>query len=321
MVESIKELRKKYTAKKKNPDLTGVNKYLSVYPTKILLYTPISANQASLLFAVLGCIASLIFILGNVWYATLAALMLYVWTLGDYCDGSIARYRRKTGGLGTFFDWLNEHSAPTILFICISLGIYYQSNDIRVIVFGLSATFFWFLSYTFDHILEILYFIINADRSLLKKIKFSLSPKFSRLAIRMITRLSKFLNDIPEFKHTLEKTNIISSRFITKKKISRVNFAHLSVTTMSTIFRMKPKRKGLLVLMIWYSYLILGKILAHMYISYYIMFAAFLDLMFHVLNVQFKIFNLSFIYLVLIYFGILYPLLWVVKKIVNTMNF
>jgi len=301
MVESIEELKKICTKRdkirdsKRNKDSCAsffdryYNASITWYFTKILLYTsisanqvytPISANQVSLLGILIGSIASFMFIFGNIWHSLIGALMLNLWVIFDHCDGKVARYRHKAGGLGSFFDWLLEHSVPHLLFICVPIGLYIQFNDPRALIFGFSAVLFFFIGWTLGHVKEIIHMISGKDKSILfKRIKFSLSSRLSGLIIKIILVLDKFLSKLIIFKKNNRK-----KRITLKKEII--------------------KEKGLAGHMYCYLYhtLRIG------FTPIYFLIAAFVDIAIHFLlpNLQQ---NFNSIYLILIYYGIGYPLL------------
>jgi hypothetical protein len=178
------------------------------------------------------------------------------------------------------------------------VGIYRQTSDIMFLVFGGTATIFWFLSFTFGHIKEVLYLIIQKD----KKIK-GLPKNVSSFVIK----LSKFLKEIG-LKKILEKDTTIARRFILKKKSPLVIL--YGKDPMRYPFSAKPpsRMKGLSKRILWRLNLILRKAIGCLYLSIYILVAAVLDL----------ILNLNTINIVLIFFGISIPVYWVVRNRLNS---
>jgi len=123
--------------------------FFSYYLTKLLLYTPITANQATISFMIIGIIGSVLFIFNNFWYYLIGMGLINLWQTGDWCDGKIARYRKSESKYGKFLDWLNDYSITPILLLCISLGG-------NILPFGLIASISWFFVYQFRHTKEVI---------------------------------------------------------------------------------------------------------------------------------------------------------------------
>jgi len=195
MVESVQELRKICYVKRDDPRLKEftmeIYSYYSYYILKLLLYTSITANQTSVIGAILGAIAGLFFLLPNPSWFIPAFILLHLWRIFDYCDGSIARYRKTTSGLGSFFDWLEARIPPHIVFPCIGLGLYFQTTNIIWIILGSIATAGWFFIYVFGHIKKILYMVKEMDEKLKRRIR----KNKSKLVLNTISFLENILKN------------------------------------------------------------------------------------------------------------------------------
>jgi len=112
---------------------------VSVYVTWLFLHTNITANQISVLSAVIGALGALLLLARNPIYWLLGFLMFQVFILFDCVDGEMSRYRKTTSELGKKL----EHIALSILnflfFICAGLGMYFIFNNSLTVVLGLSA--------------------------------------------------------------------------------------------------------------------------------------------------------------------------------------
>jgi len=143
MVESIEELRK-ICRKGEDPDDKSVSmilgRKLSIYITKLLLYTNITANQTTALGALIGIIAGISMASGNKWYTLLGALLLYLHFIFDLVDGEIARYRKESSVTGVYLERLSHYLVNSFLFFSISFGLYMTFYDVRVFAFGFSAS-------------------------------------------------------------------------------------------------------------------------------------------------------------------------------------
>jgi len=114
--------------------------------------------------------AGIFFLSSNVLWLIPAFILIHLWRFFDCCDGSVARYRKTVGGIGTFFDWLGSRVAPLVIFPCIGLGMYLQTNNILWTLVGTTATLGWFFIYVFGHIKVILYKLRKKDDWTIKKI-------------------------------------------------------------------------------------------------------------------------------------------------------
>jgi phosphatidylglycerophosphate synthase len=142
MVESIKELRKicQDPVLESNPWYgQKVARRVSIYFTKLLLYTPITGNQATLLFILIGVVAGLFFIPGGKWPTFIGALILQLWFVFDCVDGEIARYRKQTSLSGVYLDYVSHYIIHPFIFACIAFGAYNAFQDIRAFIFGFLA--------------------------------------------------------------------------------------------------------------------------------------------------------------------------------------
>ncbi len=146
MVESILELRKICQKPLPDPDLRRrITRHFSIYLTKLLLYTPITANQISFLTIIISISAGFFFALGNYWNSLIGVFLMQLALILDANDGEIARYRKSASLNGQFVDIISHSVAiPAAL---IGITIAFSNNQIYLIL-GLIAVTFVFLSAT-----------------------------------------------------------------------------------------------------------------------------------------------------------------------------
>jgi len=142
MVESLKELRKIC----EGPDPLN-KKYplvywrrISIYFTKLLLYTSITANQVTILGALIGVIGGTMLAFGN-WYTFTGALLLHLNLIFDLVDGEVARYRKGESLTGIYLELLCHHIVNPLVLVGISFNVYTVFHDPTVFIFGFSAIF------------------------------------------------------------------------------------------------------------------------------------------------------------------------------------
>lgn len=90
--------------------------------TPLLLRTPISANQVSVLAMACGLVACWVLLPGGYEQGISASLWLFAYYILDHCDGEVARARGQNSRFGheldTFVDW----GVHTAFFIALGMG-------------------------------------------------------------------------------------------------------------------------------------------------------------------------------------------------------
>jgi len=135
LVESISELRE--ICQKGGPP--HLYRSISIYITKVFLYTPITANQTTGLFIIVGLIAIWLFTDGIYWKNVLASALFLLHYILDYVDGEIARYRGSCLTSGVFLDLFGHALLNSAVFAGISFGVYHQYGDPVIFIPGFVA--------------------------------------------------------------------------------------------------------------------------------------------------------------------------------------
>lgn len=139
-MESIKELRVIcQSGREFSGYIKHVNRRISIYITKLLLYTPITGNQVTLLWILLGVASGILFSFGNYWYSIVAALLINLSVELDYVDGEVARYREATSAFGIYLDIFGHIIVYPTLFMGIAYGVYNNYHNPIIFIFGCSA--------------------------------------------------------------------------------------------------------------------------------------------------------------------------------------
>ncbi len=143
MVESIKELRKICCkSKAENPYIQNYLRVMSIYFTKLFLYTSITPNQITILGMVNTLLATILFIFGNYWMSLIASVLVLFSFILDCCDGEVSRYRKESSMKGAYLDDIGYYLIEAMPFIGITLGIFRNTNNFTILIFGFSAVFF-----------------------------------------------------------------------------------------------------------------------------------------------------------------------------------
>ncbi len=142
MVESINELRRICYEGRQGP-LTLYNKYIgtkvSIYITKLLLYTQITANQVTLAMLVLGVLGSIFLFNG---YFLIGLLLIHFTVILDDVDGEIARYRKQSSMLGMHIDTVYHLVTTRFMLFGFAYGIYAIHPDKLLLIFGFISALF-----------------------------------------------------------------------------------------------------------------------------------------------------------------------------------
>jgi len=121
----------------------NILRWCGIILAKILLYTPITANQVSVLSSLVIYVSALFFAVGKVGYSVIAIALLYLGQVLDEADGSVARARKEVTILqSTFVCKLYHAFSLPIVFIGIGFGVYQNTGNIIYLLLGFSASFF-----------------------------------------------------------------------------------------------------------------------------------------------------------------------------------
>ncbi len=123
-----------------------VSTRLAPYITKLLLYTPITANQISFFSFVFVFIPAALIAFGNYWLIVLGALLLQVSVISDEIDGAVARIKKTTNQFGGYYCTFVHDFIPPILMIALSINSYRFFNNPLFLVIGLIIPVAMFLT-------------------------------------------------------------------------------------------------------------------------------------------------------------------------------
>lgn len=145
MVESIKELRKicyaRYNAKVPLY-MEFVTKKISIYVTKLLLYTPIRADHVTIGMVLLSILGSVFMAFGDLRYMLIGILIIHFTIILDNVNGEVARYRKEGSMIGTFLEQFYHEISTPLVFFFLSYGIFLQTNYKSILIFGFLCSLF-----------------------------------------------------------------------------------------------------------------------------------------------------------------------------------
>ncbi|MEZ4400340.1 MAG: CDP-alcohol phosphatidyltransferase family protein [Kofleriaceae bacterium] len=135
-----------YRASKKKQDINWFTEHVARRAAAPIVYalrkTPITPNQVTM-FAVVVCAAA-----GALWVGWLSWLGLVIGAavfelsfVLDCVDGMLARVRKLASPLGHLLDFLMDELKAMLLFGCVTVRLWRQTDDPRLLVVGLAALF------------------------------------------------------------------------------------------------------------------------------------------------------------------------------------
>ena len=144
-MESIKELRE-IAAKSKTshyaPRHDVVVRRISIYFTWLILHTPLSANQVTVLQIIVGVIGSFLLIPASYTWNLLGILLLQFGYILDCCDGEVARYRKQSSVGGVFLDLIGHEIVIPFMYFGLALGEFLRTGRFELLPLGFAVAFF-----------------------------------------------------------------------------------------------------------------------------------------------------------------------------------
>lgn len=144
MVESIKELWK-ICYENQNVYRPWYNKYvskISIYVTWLLVHTPITPNQVTIIEFILVIFSSIFLFSGSLWHIFIGLLIIQFTNLLDCVDGEIARYRKKSSLVGVHLEDIYHQLVSYLMFFPLAFGVFLQTGWKSVLIFGFLCSIF-----------------------------------------------------------------------------------------------------------------------------------------------------------------------------------
>jgi len=112
---------------------------ISGFITGLLVNTPVTPNQVTIISLILGIASAAFFSHGAHTYTIIAGLFYFISTVFDQCDGEVARYKQMTSDFGKTFDIIVDSIVNTTITIGITIAIYKTNGSGLSIIAGLLA--------------------------------------------------------------------------------------------------------------------------------------------------------------------------------------
>jgi len=115
---------------------------ISIYFTWVLVRTPITANQVTVLQEIFGVLGAIFLGLGSVAYAIIGVILLQLGFILDNSDGEIARWKGQESIDGVYLDLLGHIIVIPLYMFALGFSVWMRTGHIEVLISGfLSAMF------------------------------------------------------------------------------------------------------------------------------------------------------------------------------------
>ena len=118
---------------------TYFNRPLGRFLSKILIHTPVTPNQVTVVSALIGLVSAWFFAQGNYTAGIIGALLLHLSALVDCVDGDIARVVFKDSPIGKWLDLGLDQVVHVAVFATLAVGLSRAGADAPVVWLGISA--------------------------------------------------------------------------------------------------------------------------------------------------------------------------------------
>jgi phosphatidylglycerophosphate synthase len=145
MVESIEELRKicyKNSSRKRPLYMELVTMKISIYVTKLFLYTPIHADQVTMLMVLLVIFGSGMMAFGSIWIMFIGITLIHFTVILDNVNGEVARYKKQGSLMGSFLEDFYHILSTPFIFFSFGYGVFSKTGMESALVFGFLCSVF-----------------------------------------------------------------------------------------------------------------------------------------------------------------------------------
>ncbi len=112
---------------------------ISGFITGLLVKTPVTPNQVTIISLILGIASASFFSHGAYKYTIIAGLFYFFSTVFDQCDGEVARFKNMTSDFGKTFDIIVDSIVNAVITIGITIAVYKTCGSGLTIIVGLLA--------------------------------------------------------------------------------------------------------------------------------------------------------------------------------------
>lgn len=112
---------------------------ISLSITRRLVDTAVTPNQVSLVSICMGLVSGWLFLGSHRLHHVAGALLLWLSSVIDGCDGEIARLKFQESRIGSVLDFLGDNLVHIAVFFCIGFGLYTRGEGSVYLALGILA--------------------------------------------------------------------------------------------------------------------------------------------------------------------------------------
>jgi len=112
---------------------------ISLFVTGFLVETSMTPNAMTILSSLIGIAGAFFFIPAQKWYDVAGALLFWLHSVLDGCDGEIARLKFMESKYGGLLDFWGDNVVHSFVFACMAYGMYRTGGFFPAGILGISA--------------------------------------------------------------------------------------------------------------------------------------------------------------------------------------
>jgi len=114
------------------------DRHLSLAASRALLETTVTPNQMTVFSTTLGLIGACFFLGDTRLYYVIGALLIWLHSVLDGCDGELARVRFQESPLGSDLDFWGDNLVHLALFTCLGVGFWLDGHPRTLLLAGVA---------------------------------------------------------------------------------------------------------------------------------------------------------------------------------------
>lgn len=115
------------------------DRHISLSVSRALLETGVTPNMMTVLSTALGLSGAALFLLPSRAYTVVGALLVWLHSVLDGCDGELARVRFQESAFGADLDFWGDNLVHLALFTCLGVGFYLSGSGPHVLALSALA--------------------------------------------------------------------------------------------------------------------------------------------------------------------------------------
>ena len=104
-------------------------RWISYYISLIIIKTPISPNFITLIRIPIICYSAFLIIENNAWSNLVSSFLLFIFSMFDALDGTLAKMKNKHSMMGRWLDPQTDRYGMLIIFSAVSYRLFQYSNS------------------------------------------------------------------------------------------------------------------------------------------------------------------------------------------------